>query len=99
MSPGETAGACVITAVAVVWLGFIAFDLWHKPRTTRRFQATARAAATWRTEADVQADLATAREARRLVEQHAFDVAFHKIITVEYAPQIPQQTRRTEEDQ
>ncbi|MCY0959932.1 hypothetical protein [Streptomyces sp. H27-H5] len=99
MSPAETAGACVITAVALIWLGFIAFDLWHKPRTTRRFQATARAAATWRTEDDVRADLAAAREARRLVEQHAFDVAFQKIIAAEYAPQIPHQNRRTEEDQ
>ncbi|MGW6872856.1 hypothetical protein ACWGHA_11035 [Streptomyces xanthophaeus] len=88
----------MITAVALIWLAFIAFDLWHKPRTTRRFQATARAAAR-RTEADIRADLAAAREARRLVEQQAFDIEFHKIIADEYPQQIPQQTRRTEEDQ
>lgn len=95
MSPAETAGACVITAVALIWLAFIAFDLWHQPRTTRRFQATARAAA--RNEDDVQADLAAAREARYLVEQHAFDIEFYKIVAATRRPQIPQQPDRTEE--
>lgn len=56
-----------------------------------------------RTEADVQAELAAAKEeARRLVEQMAIDLAFARIVADEFPTtphDIPHQTRRTEEDQ
>lgn len=97
MSAGETVWACIGAAVGLCLIATYGWDAWHRPHTIRRFQATARAAAR-RTEVDVQADLAAARTARNLVEQHAFDLTFTQIITAEF-PTIPHQTRRTEEDQ
>jgi len=96
MTAGETAIACIgaagllcLAALAASW----AFDRWHKPRTTRRFQRAARQAAR-RTEADVRRDLAKARTERQAAE----DAEFDRIISAEF-PTIPHQTRRTEEDQ
>lgn len=61
MTAGETAGACIAAAVGICLIASWAFDLWHRPRTIRRFQQTARHAA--RPEAHVRADLVAGKEA------------------------------------
>ncbi|MFK0045471.1 hypothetical protein ACIQU4_15360 [Streptomyces sp. NPDC090741] len=98
MTAGETAIACIgaagllaLAALAASW----AFDRWHKPRTTRRFQRTARQAA--RTEATVANDVAAAKKDR--LKQAADDLADCLAIWDATQHDIPHQTRRTEEDQ
>lgn len=96
MTPHETAGACIAVAIGLLLIAPAAFDRWHKPRTDRRFQRTARQAArTPRSEATVRRDLAKARAARERAERQAFN----RIIDREFPKGIPAQTRRTEEDQ
>lgn len=100
MSAVDWVWACIAGAVGLLLIATYGWDAWHKPRTTRRFQASAKEAAR-HTEADVQRDRAAARTTRNAVEQHAFDLTFTQIIAAEF-PTIPHQTRkarRTEEDQ
>jgi hypothetical protein len=100
MSPSE-AGAATLTVIILAILAAYRILCWlldrhiRARREVRRWQQTT---STRRTRADVEADLAAAREARQLVEQHAFDQEFARIIAAEF-PTIPHQTRRTEEDQ
>ncbi|MFJ7269366.1 hypothetical protein ACIQV3_22440 [Streptomyces sp. NPDC099050] len=99
MSPWETVGACIATAVGLYLIATYGWDAWHKRRPDRRFQATAKQAARApRDEDAVRRDRAKAKAARDLVEQQAFDLTFTQIIAAEF-PTIPHQTRRTEEDQ
>ncbi|MFG2748068.1 hypothetical protein [Streptomyces xanthophaeus] len=70
-----------------------------RPGDQRHWKRTTAA----RTEADVRAELAAAKEeARQLIEEMAVDIAFARIVDAEFPAtphDIPQQTRRTEEDQ
>ncbi|MFD8144763.1 hypothetical protein [Streptomyces sp. NPDC059708] len=95
MTAGETAGACIAAAVGILCIAPAAFDRWHRPRTIRRFQRTARQAA--RTEADIRRDVA-AGKARQAQIQARYDERFEQIVA-RYQADIPHQTRRTEEDQ
>lgn len=91
MTAGETAIACIgaagllsLAALAASW----AFDRWHKPRTTRRFQRTAKQAA--RTEATVAEDAASRRKQREVALLEAWlQTPCHPRNT------IPHQTRRS----
>lgn len=95
MTANETAGACIAAAVGLLCIASAAFDRWHRPRTIRRFQRTARQAA--RTEADVRRDIAEAK-ARQAQIQARYDERFEQIIA-RYQADIPHQTRLTEDDQ
>jgi hypothetical protein len=92
MSPGDTAIACIYAAVELCFIAPAAFDAWHRPRTIRRFQRTARQAA--RTEATVAEHAASHRRQREIALLEAWlATPCHPRNT------IPHQTRRTEEDQ
>lgn len=96
MSAGDWVWACIATGAGLMFLASYGWDAWHKHRTDRRFQDSAKQAARApRDEDDVRRDLAKAKAAR---EQLAFDIAFAKITATQF-PTIPHQTRRTEEDQ
>ncbi|MFE2850631.1 hypothetical protein ACFXJO_05785 [Streptomyces lavendulae] len=98
MTAHEMAGVCIAAAVGLLFIAPAAFDRWHKPRSARRFQQTARKAARApRTEADVRRDLAAAK-ARQARIQARFDKKFVQIVAG-YQADIPHQTRRTEDDQ
>lgn len=103
MSADDWVWACIAGAVAILLLTPAAFDIWHKRRTRRRFQASAKEAAR-HTEADVAEDVATTKAIRQ-DEQAAKDLAeLYKIWPdpPRGKSQIPHQTRkapRTEEDQ
>lgn len=90
MSAGETAIACIATAIGLGLIATYGWDAWHK--RYGRFQRTARQAARAK---QVAADVAKAK-ADREAEQQAADQAFDQIIAREF-PAIPHQTRRTEE--
>ncbi|MER7507022.1 hypothetical protein ABTX82_01535 [Streptomyces lavendulae] len=92
MTAANTVWACIAVALGILVAATTGFDRWHKPRTTRRFQATARQAA--RTEADVAEDAADRRKQREVALLEAWlQIPCHPRNT------IPHQTRRTEEDQ
>jgi hypothetical protein len=92
MSPADTALTCIAAAVGLGCIAPAAFDAWHRPRTIRHFQATARQAA--RTEATVAEDAASHRRQREIALLEAWlATPCHPRNT------IPHQTRRTEEDQ
>ncbi|MFI8448198.1 hypothetical protein [Streptomyces erythrochromogenes] len=62
----------------------------YRPRSQRRFQATARAAARApRTEAEVRRDLDAAKANRWQIEQQAFNQTFNQIIAAEFPADIP----------
>jgi predicted RNA-binding Zn ribbon-like protein len=90
MSPGDTAIACIAATVGLACLAPAAYDAWHRPRTIRRFQYTARQAA--RTEATVAEDAASHRRQREIALLEAW-------LQTPYRCRIPHQNRRTEEDQ
>lgn len=96
MSADETVWACIAAAVGLCLIATYGWDAWHRPRTIRRFQASAKKAA--RTEVTVAEDVAAAKTAR---EQHeaADDMATCLAIWDITPHDIPHQTRRTEEDQ
>lgn len=92
MSPADTALACIAATVGLACIAPAAFDAWHRPRTIRRFQATARQAA--RTEATVAEHAASRRRQREIALLEAWlATPGHPRNT------IPHQTRRTEEEQ
>ncbi|MET9467399.1 hypothetical protein ABZY44_21850 [Streptomyces sp. NPDC006544] len=93
MSAWATVGSCLAGAVSLLLAATYGWDAWHKPRTTRRFQASARAAVR-HTEADVAEDAAGRRKQREVALLEAWlRTPCHPRNT------IPTQTRRTEEDQ
>lgn len=91
MNASETVWACIAVAIGLLVVATTGFNRWHKPRTDRRFQRTARKAA--RTEADVRNDIAAVK-ARQAQIQARFDEQFEQIIAG-YPHDIPHQ--RTEE--
>lgn len=92
MSADDWVWACIAAAVGLLLVAPAAFDVWHKRRTRRRFQATARAAA--RSEATVAEDVADRRKQREVALLESWlQTPCHPRNT------IPHQTRRTEEDQ
>ncbi|MEW2415344.1 hypothetical protein AB0953_16735 [Streptomyces sp. NPDC046866] len=72
MTASETVFACLAVAVGLLVVATHGWDAWHRPRTRRRFQRTARQAA--RTRADVLRDLAAAKTERARI-QAAADLA------------------------
>lgn len=92
MNAYDTVWACTGIAVGLCLIATYGWDAWHKNRTTRRFQRSARQAARGpRTEAEVRDDLDKARAALDLAECLAiWNATQHD---------IPHQIRRTEEDQ
>jgi len=92
MSAGDTALACIGVAVGLGCIAPAAFDAWHKPRTRRRFQQSARQAA--RTEATVAEDAANRRRQREIALLEAWLQTPCRARNT-----IPHQTRRTEDNQ
>ncbi|MEU8839988.1 hypothetical protein AB0D97_12775 [Streptomyces roseus] len=94
MNASETVWACIAVAIGILVAVTTGFDRWHKPRTDRRFQKTAKQAA--RTEATVAEDAADRRKQREVALLEAWlHTPCHPRNT------IPHQTRRsprTEED-
>ena len=86
MTANETACLCIFAAVALLAAAAVGYDRWHKPRTDRRFQKTARQAA--RTETTVAEDAAAHRERRETALLEAW-------LQIPYHPRntIPHQTR------
>lgn len=95
MNASETVWACIGIATGVLLIATYGWDAWHKGRTDRRFQQTAKQAA--RTETDVLRDLAAAKTQRERI-QAAADLADCIAIWNTTQHDIPHQTRRTEED-
>ncbi|WP_030304194.1 hypothetical protein [Streptomyces katrae] len=90
MTETEAVGACLATAIGLIWLASKALDWWI--RRNSRFQRTARKAA--RTETTVAEDAADRRKQREVALLEAWlQTPCHPRNT------IPHQTRRTEEDQ
>lgn len=85
MTATQVASAYIATVVALWWLASWALDRWHRPRTTRRFQQSARQAAR---------DVASHRRQREIALLEAWLVTPYRSRNA-----IPHQTRRTEEDQ
>ncbi|MFD5508963.1 hypothetical protein ACFWIB_14470 [Streptomyces sp. NPDC127051] len=54
MTAWEAVGACIAVAILLLAAATKGWDRWHKPRTTRRFQRTARKAA--RADGELTAD-------------------------------------------
>lgn len=99
MSPGETVGACIATAAGLYLIATYGWDAWHKRRTHRRFQATAKQAARApRTKATVAEDVANKKAAREQTEAAADLTTCLAILDIT-PHDIPHQARRTEEDQ
>lgn len=86
MNASETVWACIAVAIGILVAATTGFDRWHKPRTDRRFQRTAKQAA--RTEGELTPD-----------EAQAFDQIIAAEFPTDTQIDIPHQTRRTEENQ
>lgn len=99
MTAGETAGACIATAIGLYLIGTWALDLHIRRSNRRRWNHTTRQAARApRTEAEVQRDLDAAKAARRQV-QSALDLAECRAIWTATQHDIPHQTRQPRKDQ
>lgn len=98
MNASETVWACIAVAIGLLVVATTGFDRWHKPRTRRRFQRSARQAA--RTRADVLRDLAAAKAERDQLQKavdRAADLATCIAIWDTTPHDIPHQ-RSKEED-
>ncbi|WP_405531583.1 hypothetical protein OG592_27270 [Streptomyces avidinii] len=95
MNASETVWACLGVATGLLLIATYGWDAWHKGRTDRRFQRTARQAA--RTETTVAEDVAAEKRRRQQVEA-AEDLSACLAIWNTTPHDIPHQTRRTEED-
>lgn len=92
MTAGEMAGACIAAAILLLAAATHGWDRWHKRRTDRRFQQTAR------TDATVAEDVAATKAARR--QQEAADDLTTCLAIWDTTPHdTPHQTRRTEDPQ